>query len=289
MSVLEELKNLDYANCSPKDVRNILTDIAILCVPFYIKKGVYILRGRRGAGFTKRSQMTYCPVDKCTSMQRATLANQTMFYGVISDDQSHQEKARAIITSECSKLCREGMTSIGRETFSIAHWEIIKPLYIVSLICDNTFEIVKDNTLLNQLRKAFVLFHGEQKSSNMEKQLSRFISSEFSKVVQYDYEYLISATVATDIVRDMKYDGIVYPSVRLGGQAGLNIALTPKAVNCKLRFRRSFEQTLYKNEEQSFVRIEKVGGKKLFPQQIPDDQMEKVLNVNSLSDLPVID
>ena len=66
-------------------------------------------------------------------MQRATLKGQTMFYGVISDDQSHQENARAIVTGECSKLCREGTSSVGRETITLSHWEVVKPLHIVSL------------------------------------------------------------------------------------------------------------------------------------------------------------
>ena len=289
MDVLEKLKRIDYKNCTPEDVRMILTNVAVPCVPFYIKKGIYILRGRRGAGFTKRSQMTYCPADKCISMQRASLPQETMFYGVVSDNQSHQENARAIITSECSKLCRDGTNSIGRESFSIAHWEVVKPLHIVSLICDDTFEGVKDNTLLNQLREAFILFHGEKISTNINKDISKFISSEFAKTVKDESEYLISATIATDIIKEMNYDGIVYPSVQLGGKAGLNIALTPKAVNRKLRFRRTIEQTLYKNGGKSFVRIEKAEGKKLSPKQIPDNYIEKDLNINSLEDLPTID
>ena len=87
----------------------------------------------------------------------------------------------------------------------------------------------------------------------------------------------------------MNFDGIVFPSVQLGGQAGLNIALIPKAVNRKLRFIRTLEQTLYKNEGLSFLRIEKAEGKKLDRKQVPDNIIEKELNISSLSDLPVID
>jgi hypothetical protein len=232
--------------------------------------------------------MTYCPAEKCISMQRATLKGQTMFYGVISDDQSHQENARAIVTGECSKLCREGTSSVGRETITLSHWEVVKPLHIVSLINDETFTEVKDNIILNQLRDAFTLFHGEQNSSDEEKEISRFVSAEFAKEVKNDNEYLISATIATDIVKDMNFDGIVYPSVPMGGQAGLNIAITPKAVNRKLRFRRTLEQTLYKNRDQSFVRLEKAEGKNLPYKQFPDFIIEKELNIESIFDLPII-
>ena len=288
MTTLDALIKIDYITSTPDDVRNILADLTILCVPFYIRKGIYILRGRRGSGYTKRSQMTYCPTEKCFSMQRATLKGQTMFYGVISDNQSHQENARAIVTGECSKLCREGTSSIGRETISLSHWEIVKPLHVVSLINNETFTEVKDNIILNQLRDAFTLFHGEQKSSDEEKEISKFISSEFAKKVNSDNEYLISATIATDIVKDMGFDGIVYPSVPMGGQAGLNIAITPNAVNRKLRFRRTLEQTLYKNRDLSFVRLEKAEGKNLPYKQIPDYIIEKELNIESIYDLPII-
>ncbi len=288
MDVLEKLHKIDYENNTPEDVRKIISDISIPIVPFHIKKGIFILRGRRGGGYIKRSQMTYCPVEKCKSMQRATLSGQTMFYGVISDDQSHLENARAIVASECSKLCRDGINSIGRETFSVGFWEVIKPLHVVSLINDNTYEDVNSNALLNQLREAFIHFHGERDSSKEEKDLSRFISSEFSKVVKDDYEYLISATIATDIINDMTFDGIAFPSVQLSGQAGLNIALTPKAVNRKLKFKRTLEQTLYKNSGHSFLRVEKADGKKLLREQVPDSYIEEELNINSLSDLPII-
>lgn len=288
MEVLEKLHNINFEKNTPEDVRKILSNISIPIVPFYIRKGICILRGRRGGGYIKRSQMTYCPVNKCISMQRATLSGHTMFYGVISDDQSHLENARAIVASECSKLCREGISSIGRETFSVGQWEVVKPLRVVSFINDNTYENVNSNALLNQLRDAFIHFHGERSSSTEEKDLSRFISSEFSKVVKDDYEYLISATIATDIINDMTFDGIAFPSVQLSGQAGLNIALIPKAVNRKLKFKRTLEQTLYKNEGHSFLRIEKAEGKELDRKQVPDSYIEKELNINSLSDLPVI-
>ncbi len=189
MNALEVLYNLDFGKKTPDDVRKLFSDLKILRVLFNIDKGTYILRGRRGGGYTKRSQMAYCPVERCTSMQRATLANQTMFYGVISDNQAHLENARAIVTCECSKLCREGIGSIGREVFSVSHWEVIKPLHVVSLINDTTFPDVKDNDLLNKLREAFVMFHGGNQSSDNEKEISRFVSNEFCKVVKNDNEY----------------------------------------------------------------------------------------------------
>lgn len=290
MSILEELRNLDLKVSNPDDVRRLLTEYSILCVPFHIKKGVYVLRARKGGGFIKRSEMTYCPAIKCSTLQRATLAGQTMFYGVISDDQSHQERARCIAACECSTLCRDGDSSVGRETFTVAHWEVTKPLYVVSLITDNTFPDVHDNILLNQLREAYVLFHRNKKSTLDERTISQFISDEFSKVVKNNenYNYLISATVATDIVNDMGFDGIVFPSVQLGGQGGLNIAIKPHAVNNKLKFIGTLEQSLYKSEKTSFLRIKRATMKGITRQinQVPDSYIIRELGIKDLKNLP---
>lgn len=177
------------------------------------------------------------------------------------------------------------MTSVGRETISVSLWIVKKPLHIVSLICDTTFPEVKSNALLNQLRDEYIRLS----SSARNPEILHFISKEFSKVVANCQEYLISATVATDLVTDMGYDGIVYPSVPMGGQAGMNIVLTPKAVNRKLQFVKVLEQTLYKNGSKSILRLEKENGKKLKNKQFPNAYIEQELNINSLSDLPIVE
>ena len=155
---IRHLKSINFENVEPHDIRNILYSGTLPTILSEVIKGTYIVRTRKGDGYTKRSQMTYCPIRLCTSIQRATLAGQTMFYGVISDDQAHLENARAISISECSKLIREGKESIGREKFTISYWEVIKPLKVVSFIADTTFSEVHNNKLLNNLREVHPTF-----------------------------------------------------------------------------------------------------------------------------------
>ena len=293
MDILNKLKHIDFNNSSPEDIIRILELKPILTILSSVNKGVYILRTRKGGNFTKRSQMTYRPIKMCNSMQRATLAGNTVFYGVISDNQSHLENARVISVCECSSLCRKGKESIGREKFSISYWEVVKPLNVISFIADTTFPGIQNNMLLNYLRKAFAI---ESKLLPEEdKDVFRFISSEFSKTVNDPKEYLISATIATTILNSegKKIDGIVYPSVQLGGQAGLNIAISPRAVNKKLRFVRVVDNTLYKNKEQSVIRIEKViersSKTKVLRTNITNQELKEMLDIDSLSILPILD
>ena len=148
METIEQLKKIELENSTPDDVRKILYESPLPAIKSVITKGTYIIRARKGDGYTKRSQMTYCPVEFCKSLQRATLNGQTMFYGVISDDQSHLENARAISCAECSKLTRAGLESIGREKFTLSYWEVVKPISVVSFITDSTFPKVQNNKLL---------------------------------------------------------------------------------------------------------------------------------------------
>ncbi len=283
-----EIKN--RSDISPDDVRSMLKDFAISVVPYEIPKGALILRARRGYGFTKRSEMTYCPAEKCQDYQRASMPKESMFYGVISDDQHHLEDARAICVAECSALCKEGKTSIGRERFTISHWMVTKPLRIVSLITDQAFPTCTNNKLLNQLRNTFVYVHGKSDSSTETKVITQFLSDEFTKDVRHPHEYIVSATISHDIVNNLGYDGIIYPSVQLGGQGGLNIAIKPSSLNKKVRFIRTLENCLYKNGSQSFIRMEKATerngtSQKLF--QISDEEICNMLNIKTLTELPI--
>lgn len=287
MGIIGLLKSIDFENVKPNDIRNILSTRTLPTILSEVIEGTYILRARKGDGYTKRSQMTYCPIKLCTSIQRATLAGQTMFYGVISDDQTHLENARAISISECSKLIREGKESIGREKFTVSYWKIVKPLNVVSFIADSTFYEVHNNKLLNDLRDVFKRLP----FTDQDKDLFRFISNEFSKVVTHNREYLISATISSDIINSTEVDGIIFPSVQLGGQAGLNIALSTKAVNSKLRFIRTTGNTLYKNGDKSLIRMEKVTeskGKTKSFYQFDNEIILNELNISSVNELPLI-
>lgn len=285
--VVKELKTLDYSNCNPEQIIDIIEGCSIAIVPIIIK-GAYILRARKGRGFVHQSEMTYRPAKDCKEYQRASLPGNTMFYGVISDDQNHQENAQAICACECSSLCKEGTDSIGREIFTLSYWKIKEPLKVFSLITDTTFPNVQDNKLLNMMRKAFLLVH--KNSSLEEKALAHFISDDFSKNVVDDYEYMFSATLTSEIIADMGFDGVVYPSVRLSGQAGLNIALKPSVADTKLDFIQVVEQVLYKNKDHSINRIENVTPKGQTTKaqiQFPDGIILKQLGIISLEDLPI--
>jgi len=88
--------------------------------------------------------------------------------------------------------------------------------------------------------------------------LSEFFSQEFGKEdIVNDYDYLISAVFSEIITNDFNYDGILYPSVRMGGEYGYNVAIKPEAVDKKLVLDVIGESTYYKNKGNSISLIEK--------------------------------
>ena len=288
--VVNKLKSLNLKNSCSEEVRTLLKKVTILHVPLCIPKGIMIFRTRKGTGLWKHEDLTYCPVEHCTSLQRVTLKGSTMFYGVISASNQKEEYARAIAATECSQLCREGGKSVGKETFCIGCWEIIEPLHIVSLVNDTIFSECNNNILLNRLREHFKSIYNKDNTPLEAFEISDFINTEFSKFVKEseNYEYLISATITTEIIEKYGYDGIIYPPVKLEGQGGMNIALTPKAVNEKLRLIKVEEQTLYKNEEISLICLNCVTENGYVNKivQITDKQIEEVLGIE-VNKLPI--
>ena len=286
---LEKLQSLNLFNSSPEEVRILLKNLDIPIIKFKIREGIYILRARKGGYFTKKSEMTYCPKEKCLNFQRASLPGQPMFYGVISENQSEQEKARLIATSECSVLYHQGKNSIGKEIFTISHWEVIKPLRLISFITSTTFRNVTKNSLLNQLRELHQKYRNEFQSNQVD--IADFISDEFSKRVAHNepHQYIISATISSDIIRDNDIDGIIYPSVQMQGQCGVNVALLPKAVDEKLEFKRTMLQTLYKNGEKSVIRLEHCTENNILTDisQYSDNDIAIQIGVNNLNELPL--
>lgn len=72
-----------------------------------------------------------------------------------------------------------------------------------------------------------------------------YIANEFSKEdIMSDYSYMISAMYSGIMANQFELDGVLYPSVRTGGQ-GLNVALTTTACE-KLDLMVAGECTIFK-------------------------------------------
>lgn len=255
LEIIDKLKAINLENSNVDDILRLVSTLYFPITQSEVRPHTIICRCRPGKGYTKWQEMTFKPIQYCKTAQRATLPNETAFYGIISDDMHMLENARAIGISECSNLADQGVESFGIEYITVSQWEVKAPLKVACIMGLHLFDGVSNNKLLialkNDFRKSF-------KDNLYAELMSDFVSSEMSKHVPSgcDYQYYISASICHMLFYKCGYEGVVYPSVKLGGQAGMNIAIRPDVVPKKLRIGNIAYQCYYKNREHGFVDIE---------------------------------
>lgn len=284
--VIKKLQSLDLSKYPLNDIISLIHNFEnIKIIRLTISPGAIITRLRKGWGYMERAELSYPPVKNCTVCQRATLPNQTMFYGTISDSDTPTIDNRAIGLSECSTLARKGKISKGIEYFTVSTWCLTKAIQVVAIVDDVAFENVRNNRMLDLAKTKFE----ECKLQPDFEEYARFVATEFSKPVDYDYDYLISAAIADAYINDVRFDGIAYPSVRIGGQAGMNIALAPKVADESLMLVRTAELTYYKNEAHGLCIVNRVSDIQTWSysecQYPSDSEIAKLIHVETLDDL----
>ena len=148
MYALKQVQSLDLLECDISIVSDLLYSIKdVPAIKATLTTGTTITRARPGRGFVQPHQLTYRPALKCNNFQRATLPNETAFYGCIAEDQRHNENARAISVAETATLARMGKESVGREYITIGLWALTRPISVISLITDETYPKVKNHHL----------------------------------------------------------------------------------------------------------------------------------------------
>lgn len=286
--VIKKLQSLDLSKYPLNEIISLIHNFEnIKIIRLTISPGVIITRLRKEWGYKKRTELSYPPVNFCKVCQRATLPNQTMFYGTISDSETPTIDNRAMGLSECSTLARKGKTSKGIEHFTVSTWYLTKAIQVVAIVDDIAFDNVKNNRMLDLAKSKFE----ECKQQSDFEEYARFVATEFSKPVDYDYDYLISAAIADAYINDARFDGIAYPSVRIGGQAGMNIALTPKVADESLMLVKTAEMTYYKNEAQGLCIINRVSDMQTWSysecQYPSDSEIAKLIHVETLDDFEI--
>lgn len=287
--IIECLKSIDLNDDSKtEDIKDLL-QLRAPIVHATADVGYIVTRARRGQGYKEQKEMSYKPSNLCKTYQRASLPYHTVFYGILSDNESHLENARAIGLSECSILANAGINSIGREYIATSQWKITESINVACIISANSYKDVHNNRLLEILRQDFT----DKFSDNDEALfISDFIEGEFSKRVPngHDNEYKISA-ILTDMLFN-KFEAVAYPSVKLGGQAGLNIAIRPDVADSKLTLLKIADQCYYKNAEYGTVHIESIydviNGYEQPVHQQSDSDLYKQLGISSINELPLI-
>lgn len=255
--IIKTLKELDLSDYPYSEISNQIRDagmIGYLVYTLYPNKSIFRARPNEDTEhFNSKCQLTYKPQQFNTTCQRASTPNMTMFYGsILPDIKQNGGLSNEIITPtfEAVSWLRDKSTK-GIRKITYSKWNVTEPIKLIAIIQHGKF--YDRSSLTKKLMNDFNTFldkNEEKKEDTIA--FTSFLASEFAKNVETnDYEYLISAAFTENIVAE-GYDGVLYPSVKLGGE-GFNIAITPKAADTKLQLELVVESTVYKLYDRSVL------------------------------------
>ncbi|AXT19790.1 hypothetical protein D7030_01365 [Flavobacteriaceae bacterium AU392] len=255
--ILNNIDQLDlrkYPYDKLKELLRELDKFGVLLTTLH--KGKKIIRGRLNNGnevFDNTSKLSFKPEEFNTTYQRASTPNKSMFYGAIVPegigvDERIIERITVFGELAHSDTFLSDNSSVGEKKITFSRWDVLDDINLVSIIHHKKFE--RTPKLITELQEKYkdILSNDELKSRSLA--ISEFIGDIFAKeTIKDDFDYMVSA-VFSELACE-KYDGVMYPSVRLAGE-GMNVAIKPEALP-KIKFVGSSECTIYKNEMEMII------------------------------------
>lgn len=255
---LLQLKAIDLSKYPYEEIQALIHQLGKFgLIQFNFHRGKIIHRARPNIGmerFNNRVELQYKPKHLNLTYQRASIPNQTMFYGGIIPEELQPEEldmSRVIACAEAIPLLRDKFSS-GIQKLTFSKWEVIEDINLIA-ICYNS-DIKDYSSHSQELYKACQNWISNLTSDdkNKSKEITEFIASEFAKPeISRDYDYLISA-IFSNITVNKGMGGIYYPSVRVGYQ-GYNVAICPCTTDKCLRLVTVAESTIFKNGDRTIV------------------------------------
>lgn len=256
-TLIEQLKNLDLSKYPKIEILSLIQQVGhIGQVVVIFHRGKSVMRVRpnyKGERFEKKSDYSFKPKEKNMTYQRASTPNNTMFYAtVIPDDVQPGELSnmRVIGIAETIPMLRD-KTKSGYQKVSFGRWYVHEDIYLLAIVQKEKYYQYSSYTA--ELADAYKQFIQTTHPDIAEKSLAftSFVADEFSKdEIRGDFDYMISA-LYTEMVTQTGLDGVLYPSVRVGGK-GFNIAITPEATK-KLGLFFAGECSVYKLKDHTVV------------------------------------
>jgi hypothetical protein len=220
-----------------------------ITIDYRLHPGKKVIRARPHDNqwpYLTRSSHSFKPQEFNKTYQRASTPNRTMFYGSIIPedlDEGDLDNERVVVTTEASPWIRTKETC-GVRQIAYSRWEVIEDVRLVAVLHHKAFYDASSHTrkIINDFERSLDAYPEIKEVSLM---ISEYIASEFAKEeIPSDHHYLISALYA-EMITTFGFDGILYPSVRMGGR-GFNIAITPEAAKNKIKLVAAGECTIYK-------------------------------------------
>lgn len=255
-TIINRLEALDLSQYPYFEIRELIRGFGkVGFIIFTLHPGKTITRARCDGNLKTVSDLSYKPQQYNKQCQRASTPMRTMFYGCIVPEEQNIIDTRFISACESSSLIREGIETSGEQTITFGKWEVIEDIHLLVVIHKDYFYDA-DNSLLGELKIAYEDFLMKYPDAAKDIDISaKYFAKEFSKKNEdgFDYNYLISAIFTEVVTTDHAFDGVMYPSVQTGGQLGFNVAITPDAVDKKMKLVVAYETQIKKIGEKVHI------------------------------------
>ncbi|WEK34677.1 MAG: RES family NAD+ phosphorylase [Candidatus Pseudobacter hemicellulosilyticus] len=256
-TIIDNFKQLDLSTYPKGKIMSLFKQVGkvgYVVVTFH--RGKSVMRARpnyNGERFEKKSDYSFKPQENNKTYQRASTPNETMFYAATLPDNlqpGELNNMRVIGVAETIPMLRD-KTKSGYQKISFGRWYVHEDIHLLAIIQNEKYSA--ESSYTKELADAYREFIAVTPKEVLDRSLAytAFLAEEFSKEeISGDYDYMISA-LFSELVIQRGLDGVLYPSVRVGGR-GFNIAITPDATK-KLRLYVAGECSLYKLKDHTVV------------------------------------
>lgn len=247
------IKELDLVSYPYEDIVQLINSVTvgIPIMTVIIPKGKRLVRSRLNEDinrFNEIGELSFVPHDKNKKYARASTPNNTMFYASTSAPNQNIKLYETEITFYETVAFLNNSESSGYAKITYGNWFPKEDLTLLAII-PYTKEYEKKN-FIGEMKKHYNVNLRETSDEYLTKASKDFLelmSSEFSKNVKEDYEYMISAIFTEIVMQNNSFDGVFYPSIKSDNTC-YNIALAPKIVD-KLSLIFVVECSIFKNKE----------------------------------------
>lgn len=256
-SALDSLGKLELSKYPYDECKKLIGQFGKFgCIFVTLHEGKILMRARPNFGderFTSKCQLTYKPQQFNKTFQRASTPHRTMFYASMIPENlppEENQNTRIIGAYEALPWLRQNDKK-GYQRITYGKWVVTKDIRLIAIVQHEDF--LKASSYTRELNGAFKAFTSEYPELEEETiAIADFFAKEFAKSeTHHDFDYLISA-IFTETVVDNGIDGVLYPSVRVGGQ-GFNVAIRPETADANLELVVAGECSMYKNYKDTFV------------------------------------
>jgi hypothetical protein len=234
--IITKVKNLDLKTRPEKEIIKLFKEFGTTVnINLEIGANSTFLRARPNGQhlrFTNEKELSIKPSKFNTDYLRASTPLKTMFYAVYMPGKITEKELNIMRTTGVYETVPDIRTPYNpcSEKVTFGYWTNSKSLKLIAIMHKDLY--ASTNQYTKELIDAYV--QSLNGRSNYDKQKSLlfydFLANEFSKErIRDNYDYMISA-IFSEAASRFDIDGIIYPSVRLGGMS-YNVALVEAAMD----------------------------------------------------------